>query len=264
MQVPTEARRGFEEGAESIGARVIGEPLCLGAGDWTGLHLKSSTPSYCLVTSLAFWPHDFYCFLTYLPEISLPVVFIFQIETNWVLRRQHNSFHVKELPLPGHPETRLLRPVLFPLVFPAGLLFFYFNPWWSRFHFGGTFQMTASRIATCCAFTYLKPEAVSLCSSPLSTPNHLHCHPDPVVLPCTFVVVFDSTTVWVVHRFLHKNGEPNQESGLTQGTASMFKGACSHWKWTDSHKEHSGFSPPDVSALGGPPVWYSLFLAGAL
>lgn len=42
------------------------------------------------------------------------------------------------------------------------------------------------------------------------------------------VVVFDSTTFWVSHHFLHKNGEPNQESGLTQGTASMYKGACSH------------------------------------
>lgn len=42
------------------------------------------------------------------------------------------------------------------------------------------------------------------------------------------VVVFDSTTFWAIHRLLHKNGEPNQESGLTQGTASMYKGACSH------------------------------------
>lgn len=142
-------------------------------------------------------------------RISLSVVFIFQVEQ--ADRGNIINFKSKRFLLlasvPGHPVTCLPHPVPLSLVSPAGPFFLILTSGDHCFHFAGTLQMTASRIATCCAFTYLKPEAVSLRSPLFSTPNHLHFHP--------YLVVF----LWLS---LIRKRFGLSVVFLTQGTASMY------------------------------------------
>lgn len=138
MQVLMEARRRHEQGAESTAARVIGEPLLMGAGDQTGVRLKSSMQSYCLVTSLAFWPR--FLLFSYLSEISLSVVFIFQVEQTEFYRGSIINFKSKSFLLlgsvPGHPQT--VYPILYCFhLCPQMVLCFILMPGDHAFTLGG-------------------------------------------------------------------------------------------------------------------------------